>query len=239
MRKGYRTVMFIGFVLFGILINVQLRSTLASNPNADTSAKEYAIELEKERNEGKRLMEQLAVKEAELEQLWQNLGTNSNNQEINELLRKRDFEYLRAGLTTVSGRGIVITMEDAPAKGELDVNEYIIHDGNINDVMEALKENGAQAISINGERVVFNTKPVCAGPTIIVNENRYPPPYVIEAIGDPDVLYDAIETLPQVAFMRLTDIRIQTEKKEEIIINRYRTYSSTESQLKGIEVIEK
>jgi uncharacterized protein YlxW (UPF0749 family) len=239
MRKGYRTVMFIGFVLFGILINVQLRSTLASNPNADTSAKEYAIELEKERNEGKRLMEQLAVKEAELEQLWQNLGTNSNNQEINELLRKRDFEYLRAGLTTVSGRGIVITMEDAPAKGELDVNEYIIHDGNINDVLEALKENGAQAISINGERVVFNTKPVCAGPTIIVNENRYPPPYVIEAIGDPDVLYDAIETLPQVAFMRLTDIRIQTEKKEEIIINRYRTYNSTESQLKGIEVIEK
>ncbi len=239
MRKGYRTVMFIGFVLFGILINVQLRSTLASNLNADTSAKEYAIELEKERNEGKRLMEQLAVKEAELEQLWQNLGTNSNNQEINELLRKRDFEYLRAGLTTVSGRGIVITMEDAPAKGELDVNEYIIHDGNINDVLEALKENGAQAISINGERVVFNTKPVCAGPTIIVNENRYPPPYVIEAIGDPDVLYDAIETLPQVAFMRLTDIRIQTEKKEEIIINRYRTYSSTESQLKGIEVIEK
>lgn len=239
MRKGYRTVMFIGFVLFGILINVQLRSTLASNPNADTSAKEYAIELEKERNEGKRLMEQLAVKEAELEQLWQNLGTNSNNQEINELLRKRDFEYLRAGLTTVSGRGIVITMEDAPAKGELDVNEYIIHDGNINDVLEALKKNGAQAISINGERVVFNTKPVCAGPTIIVNENRYPPPYVIEAIGDPDVLYDAIETLPQVAFMRLTDIRIQTEKKEEIIINRYRTYNSTESQLKGIEVIEK
>ena len=233
MRKGYRTVMFIGFVLFGILINVQLRSTLASNPNADTSAKEYAIELEKERNEGKRLMEQLAVKEAELEQLWQNLGTNSNNQEINELLRKRDFEYLRAGLTTVSGRGIVITMEDAPAKGELDVNEYIIHDGNINDVLEALKENGAQAISINGERVVFNTKPVCAGPTIIVNENRYPPPYVIEAKGDPDVLYDAIETLPQVAFMRLTDIRIQTEKKEEIIINRYRTYSSTESQLKN------
>ena len=100
-----------------------------------------------------------------------------------------------------------------PLPRELDVNEYIIHDGNINDVLEALKENGAQAISINRERVVFNTKPVCAGPTIIVNENRYPPPYVIEAIGDPDVLYDAIETLPQVAFMRLTDIRIQTEKK--------------------------
>ena len=87
MRKGYRTVMFIGFVLFGILINVQLRSTLASNP-MPTHLQRYAIELEKERNEGKRLMEQLAVKEAELEQFWQNLGTNSNNQEINELLRK-------------------------------------------------------------------------------------------------------------------------------------------------------
>lgn len=239
MKKSYSIIMFIGFIMLGILINIQFRSTIAANPNAGTSAKEYAIELENERNENRHLMEQLANKEAELEQLWHNLGSNLNNQEINELLEKRDYEYLRAGLTAVSGRGIVITMEDAPAKGELDVHEYIIHDGNVNEILNALKENGAQAISINGERVVFTTKPVCAGPTITVNDSRYPPPYVIEAIGDPDSLYDAIETLPQVAFMRIKEIRILTEKREEITINKYRVYSSTESQFKGVEVIEK
>lgn len=239
MKKTYSIIMFIGFLLLGVLINVQLRSNIADNPNAGVSIRSYAVELENERNENKRLMEQIANKEAELEELWHNLGNDLNNQEINNLLVTRDYEYLRAGLSTVSGRGIVITMEDAAARGDLDVNEYIIHDGNVNDILKALKENDAQAISINGERVDFTTKPVCAGPTIIVNDSRYPPPYVFEVIGDPDILYEAIETLPQVAFMRLTDIRIQTEKREEININRYRAYSSLGNLYKGVEVIEK
>ena len=101
-----------------------------------------------------------------------------------------------------------------------------------------MKANGAQAISVNGERVMLNTRPVCAGPTIIVNESRYPPPYVIEAIGDPDILYDAIENMPQVAFMRLTNIRIDVEKQEEIVINRFRMYSTLENLLKGLEVVK-
>ena len=183
-------------------------------------------------------MEQLTNIEAEREMLWRNIGDNLNNQEINELLKKRDYEFLRAGLVTVSGRGVVITMEDAPAVGELDIEEYIIHDNNVNDILDELKVNGAQAISVNGERVVLTTKPVCAGPTIIVNESRYPPPYVIKAIGDPDVLYDAIENMPQVAFMRLTNIRIDVEKQEEIVINRFRMYSTLENLLKGLEVVK-
>ena len=106
-------------------------------------------------------------------------------------------------------------MEDAPAVGELDIEEYIIHDNNVNDILDELKVNGAQAISVKRRTGCSTTKPVCAGPTIIVNESRYPPPYVIKAIGDPDVLYDAIENMPQVAFMRLTNIRIDVENRRK------------------------
>lgn len=232
-------MMFIIFLLFGILINLQFRGILSAEPNEGPTAKELAVELEKERSENKRLMEQLASIEAEREQLWRNLGNNLNNQEINSLLKQRDFEYLRAGLVSVTGNGIVITMEDAPAKGELDIEEYIIHDNDVNNILDALKANGAQAISINGERVVFNTKPVCAGPTIIVNDSRYPPPYVIKVIGDPDILYDVIESMPQVAFMRLANIRINVEKQEDIVVNRYRLYSTLENSIKGLEVVKK
>lgn len=238
MSKGLRAITFILFFVFGLLINLQFKGIIMAEPKNGASAKELAAQLELEKSENEKLMEQLINIEAERDMLWRNIGDNLNNQEINELLKQKDYEYLRAGLVTVTGKGIVITMEDAPAKGDLDIEEYIIHDNNVNDILDELKANGAQAISINGERVVLTTKPVCAGPTIIVNESRYPPPYVIQAIGDPDLLYEAIENMPQVAFMRLTNIRIDVEKKDEITINRYRMYSTLENSLKGLEVVK-
>ena len=237
MNRCTRAIMFIIFFIFGLLINLQFKGIIMAKPNNGATAKELAAQLELEKSENAKLMEQLANLEAERDMLWKNIGDTLNNQQINELLKKKDYEYFRAGLTSVKGSGIVITMEDAPAKGELDIEDYIIHDNNINDILDELKANGAQAISVNGERVVLNTRPVCAGPTIIVNENRYPPPYVIQAIGDPDVLYDAIENMPQVALMRLTNIRVDVEKQEEIIINKYRMYSALENSLKGLEVV--
>lgn len=238
MNKGHRAMIFILFFIFGLVINLQFKGIIMAEPKDGTSAKKLATELELEKNENKKLMEQLASIEAERELLWKNIGNNLNNQEINELLKQKDYEYLRAGLVAVTGDGVVITMEDAPAKGELDIEEYIIHDSNVNDIIDELKANGAQAISVNGERVMLTTKPVCAGPTIIVNESRYPPPYVIKAIGDPEILYDVIESMPQVAFMRLTNIRIDVEIQEDIIVNRYRMYSTLENSLNGLEVVK-
>ncbi len=239
MNKGHRGMMFVIFLLFGILINLQFRGIILSESNEGASAKELAAELEQERSENKSLIEKIEIIEAEREELWKNLGDNLNNQEITNLLKERDFENFRAGLTPVKGSGIVITMEDAPAKGELDVEDYIIHDNDVNNILDELRENGAQAISINGERLMFTTKPICAGPTIIVNNNRYPPPYVIKAIGDPDVLYEAIETMAPVAFMRLYDIRINIVKQDDIVVNKYNIHTSLEESLKGLEVVSK
>lgn len=239
MNKGHKGMMFVIFLLFGILITLQFRGIILSEPDEGATARQLAAELEAARQENQKLIEQLEQLEAERAQLWKDLGDNLNNQQINKLLKERDYENFRAGLTAVKGSGIVITMEDAPARGELDVMEYIIHDNHINNILDELKANGAQAISINGERVMFSTKPVCAGPTIIINNNRYPPPYVIKAIGDPDVLYNAIESMAQVALMRLADIRINVVKQDEIVINKYNIYTPLEQSLEGLEVVLK
>ncbi len=238
MNKGHIGMLFLIFTLFGILISVQFRSIVQSETGDAISIKELTEELKKERDEKALLMEQLTSIEAKREQLLKNIGEDLNNEEINELLRKRNFEYLRAGLAPVSGRGIVITMEDAPAIGELDINDYIIHDSHLNGILDELKANGAQAISINGERVITTTKPVCAGPTIIVNNNRYPPPYIIKAIGDPDILFEAINTMSPVAFMRLAGIRVDIEIQDEIIIDRYHPFESLDTTFDGLEVVK-
>ena len=65
---------------------------------------------------------------------------------------------------------------------------FIIHDYDIRTILNELKTAGAQAIAINGERVVPMSEQICVGPTIIINDNRYPVPYIIEAIGEPDGL---------------------------------------------------
>lgn len=237
MNKGHRGMMFLIFLLFGILVSVQFRSIVQSDSKETITIKELAAELEFERAEKARLQEELNNLEAEREQLLKNIGEKLNSNEIGRLMEKRNFEFFRAGLTPVKGKGIVIIMEDAPEIGELRIDEYIIHDRDINEILDELKANGAQAISVNGERVVTDTKPVCAGPTIIVNNNRYPPPYVIKAIGDPDILYEAINTMPTVAFMRLVGIRIDVSKEDEIRIDRYHLYESLNDVFKDLEVV--
>ncbi|NLM74130.1 MAG: DUF881 domain-containing protein [Clostridiaceae bacterium] len=237
MNKGHAGMLFLIFVVFGILISVQFRSIVQSETGDAISIKELTEELEKERNEKALLMEQLTSIEAKREQLLKNFGETLNNEEINSLLKKRDFEYLRAGLAPVKGSGIVITLEDAPAIGELNINDYIIHDSQVNAILDELKAYGAQAISVNGERVISTTKPVCAGPTIIVNNNRYPPPYVIKAIGDPYALFDAVNSMSTVAFMRLAGIRVDIVMQDEILIDRYHPIESLDAIFDDLEVV--
>ena len=69
------------------------------------------------------------------------------------------------------------------------------------------------------------------------HESRYPPPYVIKAIGDPDVLYEAIETMAQVAFMRLADIRVDIEKQDQVVVKKYHLYRSLDKMFEDLEVV--
>jgi uncharacterized protein YlxW (UPF0749 family) len=238
MNKGHFGMMFFIFLTFGILISLQFRGVYGSE-SGEVSAKRLTAELEAEKAENAQLLQKISNIESEREQLLKNIGDNFSNSDINDLIKIRDYEYLRAGLIPVSGKGIVITMEDALATGELDIEDYIIHDSDVNAILDELKANGAEAISINGERVVFSTKPVCAGPTIIVNESRYPPPYVIKAIGDPDVLYNAIDTMAEIAFMRLADIRIDIVKQDQIVVDKYHLYRSLDKTFEDLEVVKK
>jgi uncharacterized protein YlxW (UPF0749 family) len=121
----------------------------------------------------------------------------------------------------VSGPGIIVTLNDSK-KRFLDApvavqNAGIIHDLDINSVINELKAAGAEAISINHERVVALTAARCAGPTVFVNNIPQTPPYVIRAVGDGPTLDTALK-LPGGVFDQLSQmdpamIKIQTSDK--------------------------
>jgi uncharacterized protein YlxW (UPF0749 family) len=98
-----------------------------------------------------------------------------------------------AGVTAVHGPGIEVTLDDAPAAvrqsvGEQDREEVIVHQQDIQAVANALWAGGAEAMTIQGQRVVSTTGIKCVGNTVILHGIPYSPPYRIAAIGDQDTL---------------------------------------------------
>lgn len=114
-----------------------------------------------------------------------------------------------AGLTDVTGPGVIVTLNDSKKRfpdAPLAVQMGgIVHDTDINQVINELKAAGAEAVSLNDERVVALTAVRCAGPTVYCNNSPQTPPYVIQAIGDPTVLAQAMR-LPGGIYDQLSDM---------------------------------
>jgi uncharacterized protein YlxW (UPF0749 family) len=142
-----------------------------------------------------------------------------------EAMRKA-LEDLRimAGLTPVSGPGVIITLDDRNVKApvDVDINGLIIHDTDLLQIVNDLKAAGAEAISINGQRIVAMSAIRCSGPIIQVNGVAIPSPFEIRAIGDPDVLESAIK-LPggilsqlQMPELQQWGLRVEVVKTREV-----------------------
>lgn len=94
----------------------------------------------------------------------------------------------KAGITSLNGQGIILTLDDS--KNGVSSEDSIIHAADLRDVINLLWGSGAEAISVNGQRVVVNTAIDCIVNTILVNDSRIASPFRIEAIGDQSYMYD-------------------------------------------------
>lgn len=103
-----------------------------------------------------------------------------------------------AGLMPVSGTGLTITLSDAPRdlidKTTGDPNLMVVHQQDIQAVVNALWSGGATAVTIQGQRIISTTGIKCSGSTVQLQGVPYPQPYVIRAVGDQAALLDAIST---------------------------------------------
>ncbi|MHB1417118.1 MAG: DUF881 domain-containing protein, partial [Chloroflexota bacterium] len=96
-------------------------------------------------------------------------------------------EQVLAGLVELTGPGLKVTLDDSTIKNvppDEEAGNYLVHEYFLRDTINALWANGAEAISLNGERIVSTTSIYCVGSTILVNSTRLSPPYVFLAIGD-------------------------------------------------------
>jgi uncharacterized protein YlxW (UPF0749 family) len=118
----------------------------------------------------------------------QSTGTS---QAMKDMQTRLEDERILAGVTPVTGPGVTVTLMDGAGSGS-DVEQVLTHDWNVRSVMNEMFTAGAEAMSINGYRVVATSAVTCQGPVVTVNNHRLGAPFKIEAIGDPSTLQSAL-----------------------------------------------
>ena len=114
-----------------------------------------------------------------------------------------------AGFTSMVGPGLVITLNDAPQvdlsipeNERPDVNDLLIHQEDVQSVVNALWAGGAQGVSLMGKRVIATSAVKCVGNTLLLHGKVYSPPFRIEAIGDVTKLTKSLRDDPNVAILQ-------------------------------------
>ena len=101
-----------------------------------------------------------------------------------------------AGLVEQTGPGVTVVLTDAPAEiaesSQQDPNRLVVHQQDIQAVVNAMWKGGATAVTIQGQRVVSTTGIKCIGNSVQLQGVPYSQPYTISAIGDPAALAAAI-----------------------------------------------
>jgi len=191
----------------GVLVALAFNTTQRA-PDAPTGrSADLAIvvtDLETQRDE---LEQRLADLRTQMDEYEREAAEHSGVQTAysQELDRAREA----AGLSGVEGPGVEIALGDGTdvASGS-DPNDYLIHDADLVSVVNALFNGGAEAIDINGQRVIATTPIRCAGTTILVNSSRLGSPYIVRAVGDPESLEEGVMEDP-VASLLFTQYRTQ------------------------------
>ena len=101
-----------------------------------------------------------------------------------------------SGRTAVTGPGVAVELTDAPAGRTqpdwVTPDNLVIHQQDLQDVINALWAGGAEAMSLQDQRVVSTTAFSCVGNVLSLGGRLYSPPYVVSAIGDPKALKAAL-----------------------------------------------
>lgn len=229
-------ILLLAFIILGILVAVQFRSTLLANREKSKGIHDIQVlaeTIEKATKAGEELKSQIDEYLNRNENLISDYIKDQND---NKLEKEWNEVMLKAGFTDVKGPGITIKLDDAKDRDIAEKSWLLVHDQDVKITLNDLKKAGAQAISINGERLLATSEQVCAGPTILVNQNRYSVPYIIDVIGDPDVLYESMSKSERILLLKEYGIKVEIKKSKEIVVPKFK--GKPENFITGLEVVK-
>lgn len=186
---------FIASIIIGLLISMNMSFTKENtNKRVILSAKQYQDAY----NYKNQLYSQISDLSEQYRDNYNKLKKYEDNEQneaqvVTEIKQELNRNNMELGKVAVEGQGIKIFLNDGDMEDGLDAFQYqmkLVHNTDVIQVMNDLKNAGAEAVSINGHRMVDTSEIYCSGPFLRVNGVKIASPFSIDAIGNKDVLYN-------------------------------------------------
>ncbi|MEG6565489.1 DUF881 domain-containing protein [Thermoanaerobacterium saccharolyticum] len=222
MKKSFFVSIAFVCVVLGIMISTQFRNVKNSDSLTVQRAEELTSKLnqvQKERDELKKQINDLESKISD----YENSAAKSST--VTKSLKDDLDKYKElAGLSDVEGPGIIVTINDGNTQLQpgADQSAFLIHDEDLLNIVNELRAAGAEAISINDQRLVATSEIRMIGNTIDINSVRFTPPYVVKAIGNPDTLEAALRLKGGIIdTLSNWGIQVNIKRSDKILVKKY------------------
>ena len=132
-------------------------------------------------------------------------------------------------LPALSGSGVTVTLDDSPLWENAvnnngttaNINDYVIHQQDVESVVNALWAGGADALMIMDQRVLFNSAVICSGNVLSLHGKKYSPPFTVSAIGPADAMIRALDDSNAVKlykeYVSAFGLGWKVEKKDDLV----------------------
>jgi len=217
--RGFQWAFAVVGLVLGVMLAVQFRVTRDIQSTEPVQrAQQLSIQVAQLKKDRDSLQTQV-------DDLRSRLDKVSTGPRAAGLKEELDLARVEAGVTELTGPGVEVTLNDSDIspKPSQDPNLYVLHDEDVLRVLNEVRAAGAEAIAINGQRLLATTEVRCTGPTIVLNKNkRLAPPYVITAIGNPDTLENSLKMRGGVAeTLQFWGIQVTVKKLPQITVPAY------------------
>lgn len=184
----------LGIMCFALslAIVVQIRTVKNSNSVVSQNYEDNNLRAEVLKYKEKYDNKYKELEEAEVKLEKERKNSVENNEQLKEIENQIKQGNKIIGLAEVKGPGVIVTLKDAEVStGKTyigDPNNLVVHDLDVLSVVNALFNSGAEAVSVNDQRVVPTTSIICGGNIVDINGERIGAPFKIKAIGLPEYL---------------------------------------------------
>ncbi|MDG9726556.1 DUF881 domain-containing protein [Streptomyces sp. DH41] len=189
------------FALAGLIFFTSFNTAKGTNIRTDASLLKLSDLIHERSRENGRLEESNAALRDDVDALAErdNGSTKAEADRLAELEKK-------AGTQKLKGESISVTLDDAPPDATAKLPGYpepepdylVIHQQDLQAVVNALWQGGAEGIKVMDQRLISTSAVRCVGNTLILQGRVYSPPYKIQAVGDPERLREALAASPTI-----------------------------------------
>ena len=222
-KKVVAAVLGVMCFLLTLGIFVQIKTVKNNNSTVSNNYEENSLRAEvlkyKEKYDNK--YKELEKAEEKLEQ--ERESSTKNDGELQSKEEEITEGNKITGLTEVTGAGVIVTLTDSKKdiSSSLNPSDLIVHDLDVLSVINELKNAGAEAISINDQRLTPNSGIVCGGNIIDINGEKVGAPFIIKAIGLPEQLAALNRPGGYLAKLKEYSIGVELKQSNKITIPKY------------------